>query len=62
MSQRVGKSEEAYLWLSKALVVDDNNIEVLAALGEFYSLTGRSDEAQRCFEKILKVSSFLVSL
>jgi lipopolysaccharide biosynthesis regulator YciM len=56
----MGKLDEASLWLSRALTVDDSNTDVGVSLGDLYARGQHWEEAKKCYEKICtKVNNIL---
>ncbi len=52
--QDLGKFDEASVWLSRALAIDENNSDVVICLGDLFARTNRWDEAKKCYEKVLQ--------
>jgi tetratricopeptide (TPR) repeat protein len=48
----VGKYDEASVWLSRALTVDENQLDANICLGDLYNRNSLADDAKRCYEKI----------
>lgn len=47
-----GKFEEATVWLSRALEINDDEPDVNICLGDLFSRGGLADEAKKCYEKM----------
>lgn len=47
-----GKFEEAAVWLSRALSVNEDEPEATLCLGDLYSRSANLDDAKRCYDKI----------
>jgi len=47
-----GKFEEAAVWLSRALSVNEDEPEATLCLGDLYSRRANLDDAKRCYDKI----------
>jgi len=52
ISSELGKLDEASVWLSRALMVKEDEPEATLCLGDLYSYSGNLDDAKRCYEKI----------
>ena len=57
----VGKFDEASLWLSRALKVDDQELEATLCLGDLYNRSANLEDAKKCYDKICSVVSYLKS-
>ena len=61
ISSDVGKFDEASVWLSRALLVNEEEPEATLCLGDLYSRSANLEDAKRCFDKVcgaVSVGSF----
>lgn len=58
ISRQTGKFDEATLWLSKALSIDESNPNALCCQGDLLVARKRFDDAKKSFEKVLTVVCF----
>lgn len=48
----LGKFDEASVWLSRALAVNEDEAEATLCLGDLYNRSSNLDDAKRCYDKI----------
>jgi len=59
IAHRLGKHDDAFSWIHRALQVDAENLDALAFLGELHNTDGSSEaqsSAKNTFEKMLKIT------
>ena len=57
IARDVGRLDEASVWVSRALTVEEMDPDAGVSLGDLYAGGQRWDEAKKCYEKVIvKVS------
>jgi tetratricopeptide (TPR) repeat protein len=60
IARDVGRLDEASVWVSRALTVEEMDPDAGVSLGDLYAGGQRWDEAKKCYEKVIvKVSGLL---
>lgn len=52
MSTNMGKLDDASIWLSKALTVNQQEAEATICLGDLYARSDKLEDAKKCYSKI----------
>ena len=59
----MGRLDEASVWVSRALTVEEMDPDAGVSLGDLYAGGQRWDEAKKCYEKVIvKVSHLIIRL
>jgi tetratricopeptide (TPR) repeat protein len=61
IARDIGRLDEASVWVSRALTVEEMDPDAGVSLGDLYAGGQRWDEAKKCYEKVIvKVRSCTV--
>jgi hypothetical protein len=53
IARDVGRLDEASVWVSRALTVEEMDPDAGVSLGDLYAGGQRWDEAKKCYEKVI---------